>query len=330
MRNGLEHLALVARPALLAAPKTFLADIRAIAAANGLQKAVALRDSKWIFQVLVRTMQYQGISDAAADSFSRKHGDASFDQIATSLSRERKCPLLRSYWDFCGCHYVKSAQTCSHPADMPTCVVPSLPLRKGILNQGAVSLFLFIRDVCDGDLVGWLDERLENADREGSIITRAAAMRAAVLEPLKNIPGVADKVLGMALADLLLGSDPLRQRWVMTGSSMIAIDTLVHNFLHRTGVLRRAGAEHPYGPRCYMPKGCAEIIAAFAGTIDARQFNSEFPVFFPRFLQHAIWRFCAQGVLDVCNGNQIDDNRGCDNSHCPSFEVCDRLPVRSR
>jgi hypothetical protein len=212
---------------------------------------------------------------------------------------------------------------------MPTCVVARLPLRKGILNQGAVSLFLFIRDVCDGDLVGWLDDRLAGADQEGAIIERAAAMRAVLLEPLKNIHGVSDKVLGMALADLLLGSDPQRPRWINTGASMIAIDTLVHAFLHRTGVLRRAHAEHPYGPRCYVPNGCAEIIAAFAQTIDARQFNSEFPGYFPRFLQHAIWRFCALGVMNVCNGNQIHDDRRCANSHCPNHDVCDRLSFRS-
>jgi hypothetical protein len=328
MRQALEQLTVVARPALLAAPKTFLANIRATAATNGLQKAVTLRDSKGIFQVLVRTVQYQGISDAAADGFTRKHGNVSFNQIANSLSHESKCPLLRSYWDFCGCHYLRSTKTCSHIDQMPICIVPRLPLRKGILNQSAVSLYLFTRDVCGGDLVGWIDDRLEAADAGDSIIQRAATMRSAVLEPLKNIPGVADKVLGMALADLLLGSDPQRHRWVITGASMIAIDTLVHAFLHRTGVLRRAGSKHPYGPACYARGGCADIIAAFAQSIDVRQFNSEFPAYFPRFLQHAIWRFCAQGVMNVCNGNQINDSRGCDNSHCPSFEVCDRLPVR--
>jgi hypothetical protein len=327
MKNGLEYLALVARPALLVAPKTFLADIRATAAANGLQKAVVLRDSKAIFEVLVRTMQYQGISDAATVTFARKHGNVSFNQIANGLRSESKCPLLRSYWHFSRCNFVRSVQTCSHPAVMPTCVVPRLPLRKGILNQGAVSLFLFIRDVCDGDLVGWLDDRLAAADHDGSIIERAAAMRSALLEPLKSIPGVSDKVLGMALADLLLGADPQRHRWIATGASMIVIDTLVHAFLHRTGVLSRAGAMHPYGAACYERGGCADVIAAFAETIDARQLNLDFPAYFPRFLQHAIWRFCAQGVMNVCNGNQINDKRSCENSHCPNFELCDRLPA---
>ena len=33
--------------------------------------------------------------------------------------------------------------------------------------------------------------------------------------------------------------------------SLVAVDTLVHNFLHRTGILRRLCADHPYGDRCY-------------------------------------------------------------------------------
>jgi hypothetical protein len=67
--------------------------------------------------------------------------------------------------------------------------------------------------------------------------------------------GALRKVLSMALADLLLGADPNRERWVTTGASMIAVDTLVHNWLHRTGILRRLGAEHAYGPACYSCSG---------------------------------------------------------------------------
>src|SRR3954451_15087867 len=56
-----------------------------------------------------------------------------------------------------------------------------------------------------------------------------------LLQPLAEIHGVSNKLLSMALADLFLGGDPDRERWVVTGASMIAIDTLVHNFLHRQG-----------------------------------------------------------------------------------------------
>ena len=68
---------------------------------------------------------------------------------------------------------------------------------------------------------------------------------------------------------------------------MIAIDTLVHNFLHRTGLLRRLKAEHAYGARCYAPGGCAEIIEGLAHRINARAFNPALPASFPRWLLSA-------------------------------------------
>ena len=54
----------------------------------------------------------------------------------------------------------------------------------------------------------------------------------------------------MAFADLLLGTDLKRERWLPTGVSLLVTDTLVHNWLHRTGILRGLQAEHAYGPAC--------------------------------------------------------------------------------
>jgi hypothetical protein len=45
---------------------------------------------------------------------------------------------------------------------------------------------------------------------------------------------------------------------------------------------------------CYRAGGCADIIAAVAERIDARQFNPAFPQTFPRFVQHAVWQYCSQ------------------------------------
>jgi hypothetical protein len=109
---------------------------------------------------------------------------------------------------------------------------------------------------------------------------------------------------------------------------MIAVDTLVHNFLHRTGILGRLGAGHPYGPASYAPTGCAEILERIAGNIDARRFNPAFPTTFPRFVQHAVWLFCAEGGLDECNGRQIDDRKRCTRNECPVFRLCDRVPLK--
>ena len=102
-------------------------------------------------------------------------------------------------------------------------------------------------------------------------------MRDAVIAPLREVHGVSDKVLTMALSSLLLGAPNKLRLWPEVGASMIAIDTLVHNFLHRTGILHRFGAAHAYGPACYRPGGCAEIIEAVADRIDARAFNPGVP-----------------------------------------------------
>jgi hypothetical protein len=199
-------------------------------------------------------------------------------------------------------------------------------LRNGRLNQTAYSLYLFIRDITDGDLIGWIDQRLQAANDPAGP-DRLARMREALIAPLREIYGVSDKVLTMALSSILLGAPKRLRLWREVGASMIAIDTLVHNLMHRTGILHRFDADHAYGPACYQPGGCAEIIETMAGQIDASAFNPAFPAVFPRFVQHAIWRYCAQSGLDVCNGNRIDDRKSCDNVYCQIRSICDRVTL---
>ena len=57
-------------------------------------------------------------------------------------------------------------QTCAEPDQFGNCPLPRHPLRNGRLNQTAYSLFLFIRDIAGGDIVGWIDQQL--ADHAGS------------------------------------------------------------------------------------------------------------------------------------------------------------------
>jgi hypothetical protein len=45
--------------------------------------------------------------------------------------------------------------------------------------------------------------------------------------------------------------------WIEVGGSMIAIDTLVHNFLHRTGILHRFNANHLYRRISAPPSLCS-------------------------------------------------------------------------
>jgi hypothetical protein len=144
---------------------------------------------------------------------------------------------------------------------------------------------------------------------------------------MRNIYGVADKVLSMALADLLLAAQDGRTHWHQVGGSFVAIDTLVHKFFVRTGILRSLAATHHYGPRCYEPSGCTGALTGISQKIDAREFNGAYPRFFPRFVQHALWRFCAQDGLAVCNSNKIRDHKKCANRYCRVYRMCAREKI---
>lgn len=292
-----------------------------------LRRAIAEHDTGYLYGQLLEAFSLQGISDQAAYSYMDQHGRVTWRDLERATAQLPTCSKLRSYWTFHGCGYRKDAQTCTEPEILTACPLPQHELRNGRLNQTAYSLFMLIRDVADGDLVAWIDGRLEQSS-EGIIRERGIRMRNALVEPFCNIYGVSDKVANMTLASLLTSAPTTKPRWLVAGASMIAIDTLVHNFLHRTGILRRFKAEHAYGPACYEPNGCAEIIAKVASQIDARRTNPNYPKSFPRFVQHAIWRYCGQLELNICNGNKIDDHFSCDNKGCPLFHLCDRIPMK--
>jgi hypothetical protein len=306
---------LILRVCQLAGSTTIIDDARASLELEGVASAIRDRDTPVLFDWLVSVLSYQGISDQVAFDYMERHGRPTWHVIESDLRQGPSCPKLISYWHFHGCRYNKSRYTCAEPSHLARCPLPKHWLRNGRLNQTAYSLYLFSRDIAGGDLVGWIDRCL-NAVAKQSGPDRLARMRAALLNPLKEVYGVSDKVLMMALAQLFLGAPLARRRWREVGGSMIAVDTLVHNFLHRTGILHRFRADHAYGPACYQPGGCAEIIETVAAQIDARQFNRDFPRRFPRFVQQAIWRYCAQQGLDICNGNRIDNEKRCDNVQC--------------
>jgi hypothetical protein len=310
----------------LAGSASLIDDIRAELRSEGVPSAIRHHDTAPLFDWLLAALSYQGISDRVAYDYMERHGRAQWCDIEQKLSAGTTCPKLQSYWHFHDCRYDKLSRTCGEPDHIGACPVPSHDLRNGRLNQTAYSLYLFIRDIADGDLVGWIDRQLGEADRPHDA-DRPARLRDALIGPLREVYGVSDKVLTMTLSCILLAAPRGRQTWVEVGASMIAIDTLVHNFLHRTGILRRFGAEHPYGAACYRPGSCADIVTLAAQQIDAHAFNPRFPTVFPRFVQHAIWRYCAQRGLDVCNGNRIDDRQSCDNMCCQIRSRCDRITL---
>jgi hypothetical protein len=116
--------------------------------------------------------------------------------------------------------------------------------------------------------------------------------------------------------------------WFAVGSEMIVVDRLVHNLLARTGILTTLGAGHLYGPRCYGEGGCADILRLVAAKIDARQFDPDYPANFPRYIQHALWRYCAADALNVCNGNNIDDRKSCEYRSCNIYDICSKIALK--
>jgi hypothetical protein len=289
--------------------------------------AIRRRDTPSIFDWLMSELSLQGVSDRVAKDYIDDHGNITWADIDGELRSGPSCPKLRGYWQFNGCQYHKGTGTCAEPDHFDQCGLPTHMLRNGRLNQTAYSLYLFVRDIAGGDLVGWIDRQLGDSSKR---VPRPplAELRAALIDPLRNVYGVSDKILTMALSFLLVAAG--KRRWFEVGASFIVVDTLVHNFLERTGILRRFEADHAVGPQCYQPGRCAEILERIANEIDASAFNPTFPPVFPRFVQIAVWQYCAEGGLDVCNGNRIDDKSRCDNRHCQIRGICDRVSLKAK
>jgi hypothetical protein len=324
-RDGFRHaMHLIGDICEIAGAPTLIDDARVELARAGVIQAIQRHDNAVLFDWLMEALSYQGVSDAAAAGYMERHGRAGFDQIAQSLRKPPSCSKLTSWWHFENCGYRKAAFSCNELELLPACPLPSLDLRNGSLNRAAYGLFLFIRDVAGGDLVRWIDRRLDGA-KHSDTARAGTTMAESVIGPLRHVHGLSDKVLSMTFSVLLLAGDPNRKDWITAGTSMIAIDTLVHNWLARTGILRRLDSEHLYGPGCYGDDGCAAIVMHAAQRIDASRFNPEFPRVFPRFVQHAIWHFCAQWGLARCNGLTVRDGTRCRQRDCEAFARCDRV-----
>jgi hypothetical protein len=161
---ALDHATgLILRVCRIAGSGSFVDDARESLAAEGIHAAVRTRDTAALFDWLVMSFSYKGIADQVAFDFMERHGQATWQVIASDLRRGPTCPKLKSYWHFHDCRYNKTRYTCAEPDHLPGCPLPNHWLRNGRLNQTAYALHLFIRDVAGGDLVGWIDQRLQAA-----------------------------------------------------------------------------------------------------------------------------------------------------------------------
>lgn len=276
-----------------------------------LRKAIVDCDTATIFAFLCRSFALQGVSDRVALEYMQRNGSPAWQPIEDALRRKPSCPKLTSYFHYAGCNYSKADQRCARPQHFRACPVPAMTMRSGRLNQIAFSTYLFIRDVANGDIVGWLKSRLRRDWKRPSSVQED---RDRLLTPLREIYGVELKLLSMALSDLLLAAPPRWRAWRKLGSELVVIDSLLHSTLTRTGVLDRYKARHRFGPACYRPNGCAAIVDQVSAEIRTT----------PRALSHAVWRYAAQDVFNICNGNRIDDWRRCAQKTCRLYRICDR------
>lgn len=316
-------------------------DCRADAEQSGLVRAVRDNKPDALFDALLTSFSFQGISDSVASGYLQRNGTATWASIKRNLTSEPACHHLGAFNQVRGCRYDKGSFTCAEPELIEVCPLPGYRLRNGRLNQTTFSFYLFVRDVAGGDLITWIDNQLTQtpltyalSDQQPPGFERQVWLQDQLVMPLRAIFGVSDKILTMALSSLLIGASAIgasikRPLWFEAGATMIAVDTLVHNFLHRSGIRDQCGRPHAYGALCYAPGGCADIIRKIAAEIDARQFNPAFPKTFPRFVQHGLWQYCAADALNICNGNRIDDRRRCHNSYCQLYRSCGRIQLKS-
>src|SRR5450756_2474497 len=213
----------------LAGSSSFVDDAHDNLVNEGVLGAIEAHNTPVLFDWMVYAFSFQGIADAVAADYLDKHGALTWGVVAADLDGCPVCPKLQSYWQFHDCGYRKGSGTCTEPELLSACPLPKHLLRNGRLNQTAYSLFMFIRDIADGDLVGWIDTQLAGAD-DRTDPDRITSMIKSLVGPLRQVYGVSDKVVMMTLSSLLLASN--KTIWSEVGASMIAVDTLVHNFLH--------------------------------------------------------------------------------------------------
>ena len=125
--TALDHATgLVLRVCHLAGSASFIDEARKSLAAEGIHAAIRTRNTAVLFDWLMAILSYQGIADQVAEDFIEQHGNATWEVIASDLSRQPSCPKLKSYWHFHDCRYNKTRYTCAEPDHLPGCPLPTI------------------------------------------------------------------------------------------------------------------------------------------------------------------------------------------------------------
>jgi hypothetical protein len=104
-----------------------------------------------LYQYLVEAFLLSGGGDQSNQNYyAKQNHKPTFNRVKRAV-KSGQCPKLADFESFKGCGYRKGARTCSDPAFLKTCPLPTFDMKRGALNLMAFSLYFFLRDVCGGD-----------------------------------------------------------------------------------------------------------------------------------------------------------------------------------
>jgi hypothetical protein len=275
-----------------------------------------------LYQYLVEAFLLSGGGDQSNQGYyAKQNHKPTFNRVKRAV-KAGQCPKLAGFETFKGCGYRKGTNKCNEPAFIKECPLPSFDMKRGALNHMAFSLYFFLRDVCKGDFYTFARGHFGQGQPCGGGITD---LLQTFIEKVSTIANVGPKLAHMALSCLFLTACP-GWDYRHVGEQMIAVDSLVHTFLHRTGILASYRLDHAYGPRCHAQDGCLGVIQDLAQRIDCREFNPSLPAHFPRFIQYHIWAYCGQSGENICNLNKCKPGKP--NPACILHQkrLCAQLP----
>jgi hypothetical protein len=250
---------------------------------------------------------YTGGSDQSNEGHYRKQKiKPSYNKIKKALLAA-ECPKLVSFEAFQDCGYRKTPRTCNKPELIASCPLPKYNMKRGTINQMVFSLYFFLRDVCQNDFYRFVEAQFDQGKQ-------VKAQVEDFIQTFSQVYNVGPKLIDMAFSHLFFTQYP-GWDYRRVGAEMVAIDTLVHNFLARSGTLDEYKKPHKYGLACHTQKGCVGVIEEIAQEIDCRKYNPNYPAYFPRLVQLYIWGYCALNGENICNGNKCKDgkpNKECD------------------
>jgi hypothetical protein len=277
-----------------------------------------------LYQYLVEAFLLAGGGDQSNHGYYEKQKvKPTFNRVKRAL-KAAHCPKLASFETFKGCGYRKTMKNCNEPTFLSNCSLPTFDMKRGALNHMAFSLYFFLRDVAGRDFYTYVTEHFG----QGQLSSRAMnELIETFIGKITTIANVGPKLAHMALSCLFLTTYP-GWDYRQVGAHMTAVDTLVHNFLHRTGILDCYQLDHPYGPRCHAQTGCLGVIHDLANRIDCREFNPTLPADFPRFIQYHIWAYCGQAGENICNGNKCKPGKPNPDCILHQQRLCAQLPPR--